>query len=185
VGHQRGLTVLGGLALLAALAGAALSGCGDDPQRERKRALLQPSDAKRKAAEEREKRRLVDKEGELLPSGETAAGIMVPRGLTLYRTYEGQSFYKGNRVTAQQLERFFSAQLLKARIERTDSMVLFAEAVPRSNPKAIPIDLRITRLRGSSRAIEVVFRGPRPGRKYDFRPKVDEAQLEQARRYAD
>lgn len=175
-----------GLLLLAALAGAALAGCGDDPKREeRKRALLQPNDAKRKADEAREKRRLVDDEGDLLPSGEKVAGIMVPKGLTLYRRYQGQSFYKGNRVSADQLERFFSAQLQDAKVERTESMVLFADAVPRSNPKALPIDLRVTRLRGSERATEVVFREPRPPTRKYYGAKVDHAQIEQARRYAD
>jgi hypothetical protein len=174
------------MVLLAALAGAPLAGCGDDPQRERKRALLQPNhDVHRKAAEAREKRRLVDDEGDLLPSGEKVAGVMVPKGLTLYRRFEGQSFYKGTQVSTDQLERYFSAELLKARIERTDSLVLFSDAVPRSNPKAIPFELSITRLRGAEKATEVVFRERRPAARSYFGQKVDPEKLEQARRYAD
>jgi hypothetical protein len=171
--------------LLCATLTLAAAGCGDGADDERKRALLQPRDGKRKLEQEKEKRRIFDADGDLLPSGDKVGGVMLPKGLTLYRRLDEHRFYRTTQVSWEKLDRWFGSQLISTTVERRDGSVTFGGAVPKDNLKAPRLDLHVTRLRGGPASSEVYFR---LSKSFTVAPPPDqqtEAQLQKSRQFRD
>jgi hypothetical protein len=199
VGHQHGLNIMnahrptslsgtasalrGGAALWLSLT-LVVSACGDDSKSERKRALLQPRDGKLKLEQEKEKRRIFDDDGDLLPSGEKVGGVMLPKGLTLYRRIDQHSFYRTTEIKFEKLDPYFAEQLISTTVERKDSAVTFGGAVPKNNLKAPRLELSVTRLRGGPSSSEVYIRQSTTFRRAPP-PDSPEAQLDPARQFPD
>jgi hypothetical protein len=169
------------LTLTLALASAA---CGDDADRERKRALLKPVAGKVKIAQAQEKRRIFDDDGELLPSGEKVGGVMLPRGLTLYRRVDQHSFYRTTEIKFEKLDSYFAEQLMSTTVERKPNAVTFGGAVPKNALKSPRLELSVTRLRGGPSSTEVYIRQS-AGFKAAPPPDSPEAQLQSRRGFAD
>jgi hypothetical protein len=171
------VTVLGMPVLLGATA------CGEGEQ-ERKRELLTPRDNERKRAQAREKRRIFDDKGELLDSGEKVGGVILPKGLTLYRRIDHHFFYRTTDITFEKLDRYFGAQLIATTVDRKDGTVEFGGAVPRTEMNAPRLDLHVTRLSGGPSSSEVYFR---LSAKFKVVPPPDESghQLGLSRQYRD
>lgn len=173
------------LLLCAALGlGAGLGCSSDDQKQEQRRELLQPRDLKRDLDAERRRRQLYDEKGELLPSDETVAGIVLPKGLRLQQKIGNRWFYQTKRIPADKLERYFSRRLMRNRVERGEGSVAFVDAVPASDPKAPRLRVQIEALRGSATASQIYIEQAVP-----FKPKIPydqvEAQLRAARERAD
>lgn len=162
----------------------AVAACGDEPDRERKRVLLQPRDGKLKLEQEKEKRRIFAADGELLSSGEKVGGVMLPKGLTLYRRIDQHSFYRTTEIKFDKLDRYFGEQLMSTTVERKDGAVAFGGAVPKDNLKAPRLELQVTRLRGGPSSSEVYIRQS-VGFKRAPPPDAPEAQLEPSRQFPD
>ena len=70
--------------LCAALSSTAALGCSrrDAAQEEQRRVLLTPPDNKREREEAARKKQIFDEDGDLIPSEQSVAGLLLPRGLT-------------------------------------------------------------------------------------------------------
>jgi hypothetical protein len=173
MGHQYRLRAL----LLGIVLVHASAGCRHRQAvapEERKRELLKPPDVQREQAEDERKRQLIDQEGDLVPSDQIVAGVVLPRGLLLRSLAPPEWTYRGEHLPPAALERYFTARLLTSEITRTkDGMVTFDLAQPKDDPKAPPITLRITRLMGAESTTEVYIRQTVPGRE---RPSQAEAE---------
>jgi hypothetical protein len=165
----------------------AAAGCGDTSEQAQKRELLTPRDSKLKLEQEKEKRRIFDQDGELIASGEKVGGVMLPKGLTLYRRSHEHSFYKTTQIDFEKLDRYFGEQLISTTVERQSGAVKFGGAVPRDNLKAPRLDLHLTRLQGAKNANEVYFRVSKPFKLAPPPPPPEsaEARLRRAQQFRD
>jgi hypothetical protein len=169
--------------LCAALLLPGLCACGKDEQ-ETRRALLRPVDVRQKQIAEREKRRLFDANGELIPSGEKIAGLELPKGLELYRSFENEWYYEAKRINMGQLDRYFAARLDPLALERNATHVLFANAHLRSDPAARLVSVRLASLVANQVTTDVYIRQSPPVRTYPSERQA-EAQLEARRKRAE
>jgi len=170
-------------ALLLSGLSAGLCACSSDEQ-ETRRTLLRPVDVRQKTIAEHEKRRLFDANNELIPSGEKIAGIDLPKGLELYRSFENEWYYEARRINLGQLDRFFGARLDPLAIDRNATHVTFENASLRSDPSARRVTVRIAGLIGHRTASDVYIRQTPPIRKYPSESQ-SAAQIEARRKRAD
>ncbi|HMI92129.1 MAG TPA: hypothetical protein VK509_12225 [Polyangiales bacterium] len=162
---------------------AGLYACGSDEQ-DTRRSLLRPVDTRQKAIVEQEKRRLFDVNGELIPSGEKIAGLELPKGLELYRSFENEWYYEARRINLGQLDRYFAARLDPLSIDRNASHVTFENAGLRDNPSSRRISVRIASLIGHQTVADVYIRQAPPIRVYPTESQA-EAQIEARRKRAE
>ena len=166
------------------LAGAGLGGCGRDKKEEELRTLLRPVDMRAKRIEEL---RLVDANGDLIPSGEKIAGLELPKGLTVYRSFEDgwhEWYLIGSRLEMAQLDRYFAARLDPLALERNDTHVLFKDAYLRDDPNARRISVRLTKKIGEGVTTDVYIRQAPPPRIFRSGDEA-EAQIEARRQHAE
>jgi hypothetical protein len=171
------------VALLLSGLCAGLCACGSDEQ-DTRRSLLRPVDTRTKAIAEQAKRRLFDANGELIPSGEKIAGLELPKGLELYRSFENEWYYEARRINLGQLDRYFAARLDPLGIDRNATHVTFENAALRDDPKARRISVRVASLIGHHTVSDVYIRQTPPIRQYPSESQA-EAQIEARRKRAE
>jgi len=153
-------------------------------QEEQRRALLTPSDYRQKLQEEERKRKLVDDDGELIPSDQTVAGILMPRGLGEVRAVENRYYFTSSRVSFEALDRYFGKRLFTGQIEReSPDSVAYIGANIKGDPKAMKVNVRISRIIGTEGNCEVFIHQGVPA------PPVKgvaetQAKLREARKFA-
>lgn len=165
--------------LLLALLGSTLGGCSREEEQVR-RELLRPIDIRKKRVVEREKKRYVDAAGELIPSDQVVAGITLPKGLKLYRSFEREWYLEAKRIDVGQLERYFAPRLDPLAVERNDSLVSFVDAHLRNDPSARKVTVRLSRLIGSETVTDVYIR-QMPAKRVFQPERVAESQLKARR----
>lgn len=176
------MRVLPMLSLCVALLAGVAGGCGKDEDGQR-RALLKPVDRRQKWQKEREKRQLFDQAGELLPSGEIVAGINLPKGLKLHRSFESEWYYEAPYVPLAALDRYFVEHLDPLGIERGKAWVMFQNALPEGVPTARRVTVRVAQLSGGN-VCDVYINQAAPLRTYPSRAEA-EALLQARRKRAD
>jgi hypothetical protein len=165
------------------LAGASLAGCEREKE-EKQRELLRPVDMRQKRIDEL---RLVDANGELIPSGEKIAGLELPKGLSLYRSFDDgwrEWYLVGSRLEMAQLDRYLTARLDPLAIERNAKSVFYKDAYLRDDPNARRISVRMTKLIGDIPTTDVYIRQAPPPRIFRSGEEA-EAQIEARRKHAD
>jgi hypothetical protein len=167
----------------ATLLAPALGGCGGDKD-EARRALLRPVDMNAKRRAEREKMRIVDAKGELIPSDQKIAGITLPKGIELYRSFELEWYLEGKHIEMGQLERYFSARLDPLAVERGQTFTTFKDARLRGEPNARRVTVELSRKFGGTTTTDVYIRQMRPPRVF-VPEKQAEAQLQARRQRAE
>jgi hypothetical protein len=161
-------------------------GCSGDQRRqeEQRRALLTPSEYRQKLQEEERKRKLVDDDGELIPSDQTVAGIVMPRGLGEVRTVENRFYFTSSRVPFEALDRYFAKRLFTGQIERpSPDSVAYLGANIKGNPRAMKVSVRISRIVGSEGNCEIFIQQAIPAPPVMGVPET-QAKLREARRLA-
>jgi hypothetical protein len=176
---MRNCTVLLCLSLLASSA----IGCGSDKEDQR-RVLLKPPDMRQKLITERAKKTLFDPLGNLLPSGEITAGVNMPKGMRLYRSFENEWYFEARNIPMPALDRYFAARVDPLGIERNATSVTFQDAMPRDTNKARRVTIRIGQLIGADPVCDVYVRQAAPPRAYPSEQQA-EAQMEARRKHAD
>lgn len=167
------------LSLLASVA----VGCGRNEDAQR-RALLKPPDTRQKLIAEREKKVLFDALGNLLPSGELTAGVNMPKGMRLYRSFENEWYFEARNIPMAALDRYFAERLDPLGIERNATSVTFQDAIPRDDKKARRVTIRVGKLIGSGDVCDVYMRQAAPPRVFPSEQQA-EAQMEARRKHAD
>jgi hypothetical protein len=150
---------------VTAILTTSLMGCSREQRRqeEQRRALLTPSDHRQKLEEEERKHKLVDDDGELIPSDQTVAGILIPRGLGEVRAVENRYYFTSSRVPFEALDRYFARRLFTGQIERASpDSVAFIGATIKADPKALKVTVRISRIVGSEGNCEVFIQQALP-----------------------
>ncbi len=173
--------------LLGLAAGTAGSGCKHEQPSEQaqRRVLLTPPDTRRNLQKQREKQQVLDAKGNLIPSDQVVAGIVMPRGLELYASSEHDWDFKAHHVPADALERYFAPRLLATGVTHSlGGAVTFEKAQPKDNPKSPLVQLRIVRLRGELDESELFLRQAVPGKVYPSGAEA-EAQLQARRAHAE
>src|SRR6185436_20147376 len=173
-------------ALSALLAACVVTlACGDDQVREQRKELLRPDEILRKQSEERERLRIFDDQGELIPSGEEIADLELPKGLHQFRELEREHYFDAPRITIDKLERYFGSRLLPMGVEYTNTSVTFQDAhVKGADPTALLVTVRIGQVTGTDPASELLIRIAKPPHKLKTREET-EKELAEARKYAD
>lgn len=171
-----------GLLCLTLLASAA-AGCGKDEE-EQRRVLLKPPDIRQQQIAEHQKKTLFDPLGNLIPSGEITAGVNMPKGMRLYRSFENEWYFEARHIPMAALDRYFAARLDPLGIERNATSVVFTDAIPHDDSKARRVTIRIGKLIGSDPVCDVYMRQALPTRVYPSAQEA-EAQLEARRKHAD
>lgn len=148
-------------------AGLALSGCKrkqEPDAAEQRKALLTPRDQRQDREEFARKTQVFASDGDLLPSDQVVAGVVLPRGLALVSSFPHEWTYHANHVPAPALERYFNARLITNNLTHSvDGAVGIDMARVKDDPNAPPVTLRIYRLRGELDASEVHIRQAVPG----------------------
>jgi hypothetical protein len=173
------LLVLSGM---SAVAGCSGGGAADKV--EQRRVLLRPPDSKRELEEQQRKLQVFDESGNLIPSEESVAGLLLPRGLSPGRQFEHEWYFTGLHVPAPALERYFAPRLQTNDITRSgDGAVLqFTGATIKADPKALGVTVRIVKMRGENDASELYIRQSLPP--VTFHPSQAEVEAEMAKRRA-
>ena len=171
------------IAICSALLGPALSGCGRDKE-EARRELLRPVDTQAKRLAEREKKRIIAPNGELIPSDQKLAGIAMPKGLELYRSFELEWYLEGKGMSVPQLERYFAARLDPLGIERGDTFVKLTDARLRDDPSARRVTVQLSRMVDIQTVTNVYIRQARPPRTF-AQQSESEAKINAMRQRAD
>lgn len=189
MGYERRLTMRVrralSLLLMIAASGATL-GCSrrQAEKEEQRRVLLKPPERPNPEQVAR-KAQVLDANGDVMPSDQMVAGVVLPRGLVLRSSSPPEWTYRGNQVPAAALERYFAARLVSNNIARSlGGSVTFEVARPKDDPKAPPITLRIVQLLGEKDATEIYIRQAIPGRPRPSQAEV-EAQIEARRAHAE
>ncbi|MGD8863043.1 MAG: hypothetical protein PVI30_23720 [Myxococcales bacterium] len=166
---------------------AACSGGEEAQQQAQRRELLTVPDRSDELEALREKRRVYDAEGNLIPSGEVVAGVELPRGLELYRSFEGEWYYRTFKIRSEDLVRYFKPRLFTGQVNYTlNAAVTFKNARSKDFPEAPPIDVRIAKKRGGATISDVYIRQHQPPERKQWPSQAEsEAQLEAMRRHAD
>lgn len=161
------------------------AGCGDDPPPpvEQRKELLRPDETRRRRIEERERQRIFDQAGELIPSGELVAQLELPKGVKLYRELDPEYFLEAPRITIEQLERYFAPRLEPTGVTRTATSVTFEGARIKANPTARVVTLRLARVDSTEPATEMMLRMAPAPRIFPSEAEV-ERQLAEQRKYA-
>jgi len=171
--------------LMTSLLCCAAAGCSMQNEQEvQQRALLMPPPPAQKFNDESKKRELYDAHGELLSSDESVAGLQLPRGLTLQRTFENEWYFESQVATSAALDRYISDRLSPTEVERGKGFVAFKGALVKANPKARALTVLISAITGSSTTSEVYIRQAELSRKYVSGAEA-EAQLRARREFAD
>jgi len=160
------------------------SGCSREDKKEQQRALLRPVDHRKERAVAREKRQLFDPQGELIPSEEMVAGVVMPRGLKMNRSFEREWYFRAKRVTLPALERYFGQRLLPMAVERTATSITFKDAQSKDDVDAPVVTVRIATLIGSTPTSSVYIQQAAPPRVFPSEKEV-QAKLEAMRRRAE
>lgn len=177
---QRGIAIV-----ITSLLWGPPAGCSmPDKQETQKRALLMPPLPEQKFNQELKKRELLDAHGELLPSDETVAGLLLPRGLTLQRKFENEWYFESQAAPTAALDRYVSDRLTPMEVERGTGVVTFKQALIKGNPTARALTVRISAVTGSATASEFYIRQAEVSRKYVSGAEA-EAQLRARRAFAD
>src|SRR3954471_22259899 len=125
--------------LYAVLAVASSLGCSrrNAEQEEQRRVLLRPPDNKREREEAARKAQIFDEDGDLIPSEQSVAGLLLPRGLTPGLHFEREWDFKSLETPADALERYFLPRLLTSGINHSQSGATeFLPAKIKDNPNA-------------------------------------------------
>ena len=173
---------LAGSLAISLLAGG-LGACGKDED-EQRRALLKPVDMRQKRIAEREKKKLFDEAGELIPSDQKVAGLTLPRGVELYRSFEYEWYLEAKHIDVPPLERYFSARLDPLGIEHNNNTVTFTDAYLRDDPRARRVTVRLARMIGHTTTTDVYISQVPPPRVFKSGKDAEE-QLEAMRKRAD
>jgi hypothetical protein len=173
--------------LVLCVALAACSGGEKAEQQAQRRELLTVPDHSEELQALREKRQVYDAEGNLIPSGEVVAGVELPRGLELYRSFDGEWYYRTRKIRSEDLVRYFKARLFTGQIDYTlNAAVTFKKARSEDYPEAPPVDVRIAKKRGGATISDVYIREYQPPERNQWPSRAEsEAQLEAMRRHAD
>jgi hypothetical protein len=169
----------------ALLLGACSSQSADEQQR--RRALLMPPDTRAQREARERKTRVFDDEGNLLESDQKVAGFLLPRGLSAPQRSEHQWFFKGEHVRMDALERYVTAHADFVQINRSadGSLAVFLGVRPKGgDPAALPLTMRLVKLKGAYDASALYLVEPMPQRKYLSESEV-EAQLKAQKAHAD
>lgn len=174
--------------LCAVLAGSSLFGCSrrDAAQEEQRRVLLAPPDNKREREEAARKKQIFDEDGDLIPSEQSIAGLILPRGLTPGMHFEHEWYFRSMEISAEALERYFLPRVLTGAVNHSQGGATeFVAATIKDNPSAPVVTIRILKLAGANSASELYIRQSVPAPL--VRPKASEveAQLKARREHAE
>jgi hypothetical protein len=149
-------------AALLALAGA----CSHSTEDNKRRAVLAPVELHNTERELYEKLRFYDGAGNLLPSDENIAGVLVPRGLTHTFTLE-REWYFDAQLPRIKLEQYFRAHLDGGQVSYPgpDTFELL-KGIPKDTKDALPVLVRVYPQPGRGDAARVYIRqaAPAPAR---------------------
>jgi hypothetical protein len=174
--------------LCAVLAGPAVFGCSrhETDQEEQRRALLTPPDNKREREEAARKKQVFDEDGDLIPSEQSVAGLLLPRGLTPSMHFEREWYFRSMEIPAEALERYFIPRVLTGAINHSQGGATeFVAAKIKDNPSAPPVTIRIVKLSGANSASELYIRQSVPAPLVRPKESEVEAQLKARREHAD
>jgi hypothetical protein len=165
MGQQRGLigmcprlSIVVAIATVALLGGGA-QGCSReaDHKQERQRALLRPSDYRQKLEEQARKKQLWDAKGDLIDSGEQIAGLNLPKGVSLIEQIDSRWYLTSTRLPYAALDSYFGKQLFTGQVERDANSVSYVGANIKRDPKALKVNVRISKQMGGDGSCELVI----------------------------
>ncbi len=154
-------------------------------QAQQRKQLLERPDPKQVREERRRQRQLFDERGDLLPSETRAGGVLLPKGLTQYRSFEREWYFKTLKVDSEKIVTYFKRRLMPEAIDRSkEGAVTFRKARIRDAPKEPVIEVNVAPLKGAANASSVYIKQAAPAPVYKS-GRETEAQLEALRKHAD
>lgn len=185
MGSFRGL-IQGGLLLGALCALSTQSACEAPDKPQQKRQLLTPPDQVAIKKVKQEKAKLVDDEGELLPSDLVLGGFPVPRGFEMKRSREHEWFLRSLEVSAERAASYAQKRLFTSSLVRSSvGGVRFDGAQLREAPQLPKVSIHISPTKGRKNACELYIKrhaGPPPQK---LTREQTEAMHREEARYAD
>jgi hypothetical protein len=172
---------------LTAAAGSAAGGCSDKKTEEveKRRELLVPQDLHAKRAAAEEALRIMDAEGNLLPSTTRVAGVLLPRGVSVVSAYEYDWYCEG-KVPLRKLDAYLRAHLVIGEEGRTATgRVELFQAKPTDLPDAKGVYVSFYEKAGRSDMVRMYIRTPRPVPDHFPTPAEVQAQMEARANHAD
>jgi hypothetical protein len=161
--------------------GTAAIGCnGEAAQRaEARRALLSEENLMAKRDERIAAQRITNAEGDLLPSTNQIAGVVLPRGFSPKFTFDHEWYYDGEHSFGR-VRKYFEQQL-DGTLERPDtSSLVFARATTKGAKDMKPVSVKIYPVPGRDDWCRIQINAPKPLPEHF--PTADEINQELARR---
>jgi hypothetical protein len=163
----------------------ALAGCKSDDSARReqvRRQVLQGQDLDKQRGEAMSKSRLLDDQGNLLPSDTTVATVLLPRGFTAKFTLDYEWYYDGP-LPLDKVEKYLRERLDAQSIGYTEIGVLqFVLKPPLANPNGGSVAVMAYPVPGRSDWSRIHIQQPKPAAAYP--QTAEEMQAEVARRAA-
>jgi hypothetical protein len=171
------------LAVWLGLAATSCSSHEAERKAEVRRQLLRADNLAQKRAETLAAQRLTDAQGNLLPSNEKIAGVVLPRGYKPKFVLEREWTYDGE-LPFSRLEQYF-LQRLSASIEHPAGMLTrFVQARPVGEPNAPPVLVEVSPVPGREDWSRIHVQQPAPAPEHPPSAAEIAADIERTRRFA-
>jgi len=161
----------------------AVAGCKSEETEHRaqqRRQLLLGQDLDKARDDRFNKTRLMDEQGNLLPSETEVASVLLPRGFTAKFTYEYEWYYDGP-LPLDKLEKYFRERVAVDSVQNTPEGLLFAVKQPKDKPGLVALTIYATP--GRSDWSRIHIRQPPPTPLRAMTPAEIEARFAKRTRY--
>jgi hypothetical protein len=170
----------------ACVAVACFVACGgSEPDEVLRQELLKPKELGALQAARREQKRILDDQGNLLPSTERRAGFLVPRGYKEAYAFESEWYFDG-RVPLPVLERYVRSQIEVGTVEtHIGGKVDFIGSLPKGVANPTPTFISVFPHSGHRDKTRLHIHGYVEPRDGPQDPDVVQAQINASRKRAD
>lgn len=152
-------------ACLLCLGGVALSSCSDeadDPKAQMRRDVLRANNVTDERRKQFDAVRTTDDNGNLIPSTERVAGVVLPRGYTPKVKVEREAYFDGEQPYGK-LARYFTDQLDFTAVQRPNkSSLTFVQARTKGDSKMAPVTITISPIPGMEHWSRINILLPQP-----------------------
>jgi hypothetical protein len=148
------------------LSGAALCGCSEqvDTKAQMRREVLRANNLSAERRKQFDEIRVMDDQGNLLPSKQRVAGVLLPRGYTPKFKFDYEWYFDGE-LPYSKLAKYFTEQLEFATVHRPNTATLtFVQARSKGDSAMKPVSLTVSPVPGRDdwSRIHIVAQQPMP-----------------------
>jgi len=162
--HQRRVCAVSAV-LIGVLGGASLAGCSNEAEEQKaqmRRDVLRANNLEAERRKQLDALRVTDDQGNLIPSTQRVAGVVLPRGYTPKFKLDHESYFDGE-LPYSKLASYFTAQLDFVTVQRPNkSTMTFVQARTKGDSAMAPVKVTISPVPGLQTWSRIRILEPQP-----------------------